>query len=182
MTLDEEIDAGPGENLDNVQQMEMPELSSITLKKRLYNTRLKNRPEDLKQAISGATKDITDITKLLLTLNKYHASVMSNMNTVIQRGKDDNAATTQEGILGTKPKNVQSVAELMLFDSDINVYEEANVHLQEAAEFNIRGKKSKLYTQKELDQMAQKRQQILYKQEHARKEKAKINQINQAAP
>jgi len=77
--------------------------------------------------------------------------------------------------LGTKPKNLKSVAELMLFDSDINVYEEANVHLQEAAEFNIRGKKSKLYTQKELDMMANKRAQILQKQEHARKEKAKIN-------
>jgi len=56
----------------------MPELSSITLKKKLYNTRLRNRPEDLQQIVSGATKDITDITKLLLTLNKYHADVMSS--------------------------------------------------------------------------------------------------------
>ena len=51
----------------------------------------------------------------------------------------------QEGILGVKPPAVQSVAELMLFDSDINVYEEQNVHLNEVAEFNIRGKKTKYY-------------------------------------
>jgi len=55
----------------------MPELSSITLKKKLYNTRLRNKLEDLQQPISGATKDITDITKLLLSLNKYHANVMT---------------------------------------------------------------------------------------------------------
>lgn len=47
----------------------------------------------------------------------------------------------QEGILGQKPKKVSSVAELMLFDSDVNVYEEQHVQLTETAEFNIRGKK-----------------------------------------
>ena len=49
MTLDEEIQVGPGENPDLEQKMEMPELSSITLKKRLFNTRLLNNPEDLKR-------------------------------------------------------------------------------------------------------------------------------------
>jgi hypothetical protein len=44
MTLDEEIQAGPGENPDNNQDLEMPELSSLTLKKKLYNTRLRNTP------------------------------------------------------------------------------------------------------------------------------------------
>ena len=39
MSLDEEIQAGPGENPDIQQKIEMPELSSIQLKKRLYNTR-----------------------------------------------------------------------------------------------------------------------------------------------
>lgn len=143
----------------------MPELSSITLKKKLYNTRLRNTPQDLQQIVSGATKDITDITKLLLSLNKYHANVMSNMNSVIKSSTrtDETANGPQEGILGVKPNNVKSVAELMLFDSDINVYEEQNVHLTEAAEFNIRGKKTKYFTQKELDEMAAKRQRILDK-------------------
>jgi len=47
MSLDEEIQVGPGENLDNLEAPEMPELSSITLKKKLYNTRLRNAPQDL---------------------------------------------------------------------------------------------------------------------------------------
>ena len=50
---------------------------------------------------------------------------MSNMNTVIkQSARDEQSNGPQEGILGSKPKSVSSVAELMLFDSDINVYEE----------------------------------------------------------
>lgn len=47
MSLDEEIQVGPGENLDNLEAPEMPEMSSITLKKKLYNTRLRNAPQDL---------------------------------------------------------------------------------------------------------------------------------------
>lgn len=135
----------------------MPEMSSIQLNKKLYNTRLRNRPQDLQQIVSGATKDITDITKLLLTLNKYHANVMSNMNSVIKQQARQESNQPQEGILGTKPKNVKSVAELMLFDSDINVYEENHVALSDAAEFNVRGKKTKIFSQKELDDMAAKR-------------------------
>jgi hypothetical protein len=45
----------------------------MRLKNRLFNTRLKNDPKDLQQIVSGATKDITDITKLLVGLNKYRA-------------------------------------------------------------------------------------------------------------
>lgn len=45
------------------------------------------------------------------------------------------------------------------------------MHLSEAAEFNIRGKKTKFYNQKELDEMASKRQRIIEKQELLRKEK-----------
>ena len=44
MTLDEEIQAGPGENLENKEEPEMPQMSSITLKKKLFNTRLRNTP------------------------------------------------------------------------------------------------------------------------------------------
>lgn len=163
MTLDEEIQEGPGNNEDLIQKLDMPELSSVTLKKRLYNTRLRNKPEDLKNQISGATKDITDVTKLLLSLNKYHANVMSNMNSIIKRSTKQEVTENlrQEGILGTKPLGVTSVAELMLFDSDINVYEEANVQLADSAEFNVRGNKTKIYNQKELDQMANKRSQIV---------------------
>ena len=54
----------------------MPELSSLVLKNKLYNTRLQNNPEDLQQIISGATKHIHDVTKLLLSLSKYRAETM----------------------------------------------------------------------------------------------------------
>ena len=62
----------------------------------------------------------------------------------------------------------------MLFDSDINVYEEQNVQLSVAAEFNIRGKKQKYFTQKEIDDMANKRKRILEKQDLMRREKLKL--------
>ena len=72
---------------------------------------------------------------------------MSNMNSIIKRSTKSEATENQrqEGILGTKPLGVTSVAELMLFDSDINVYEEANVQLADSAEFNVRGNKTKIY-------------------------------------
>lgn len=156
-------------------------MSSISLKKKLYNTRLRNKKEDLQQIVSGATKDITDITKLLLSLNKYHADVMTNINSVMNKTKKAEAdAVRQEGHLGVKPRNVKSVAELMLFDSDINVYEEQNVQLAEVAEFNIRGKKTKFYTQKELDEMANKRLMVLKKQELLKQERLKLIELEKA--
>jgi len=45
-----------------------------------------------------------------------------------------------EGILGRIPENVESIAELMLQDSDVNVYQESKVTLKEEA-FTIRGKR-----------------------------------------
>lgn len=68
----------------------------------------------------------------------------------------------------------------MLFDSDINVYEENHVALSDAAEFNVRGKKTKIFSQKELDDMASKRQQILKKQELLRAERAKLTMMEKA--
>jgi hypothetical protein len=46
------------------------------------------------------------------------------------------------------PDSVESIAELMLWDSNVNVYQESKVHLKEEA-FNIRGKKQKTRAQKE---------------------------------
>jgi len=67
----------------------MPELSSITLKKKLFNTRLMNVPEDLQQIISGATKDINDVTKLLLSLHKYRAEQMAHISHSIRKTTAD---------------------------------------------------------------------------------------------
>lgn len=51
--------------------------------------------------------------------------------------------------------------------------------MPEAAEFNIRGKKTKYYTQKEIDEMASKREIILKKQELLMKERQKLTQLEQ---
>lgn len=128
MTLGEEINVGA--QVFNYRDTNMPELSSITLNKKLYNTRLQNKPEDLQQIISGTTKDIQDITKLLLSLNKYRAETMCVVNSALgSLGQDTPVSTNEEGILGQTPENIRSVAELILQDSDTNVYEERNVEL-----------------------------------------------------
>jgi len=53
-----------------------------------------------------------------------------------------------EGILGKIPDNVESIAELMLFDSDVNVYQEKKVKLKQEA-FNIRGMKKTTKVQRD---------------------------------
>lgn len=72
----------------------MPELSSLKLQNKLYNTRLKNNREDLKQIISGATKHIHDITKLLLSMSKYRADTMGAVNSAVSQLID---STNQNG-------------------------------------------------------------------------------------
>jgi hypothetical protein len=75
--LPEEINEGAKEaNLDT----SMPELSAITLKKKLYNTRLNNERGDLQGIVSGAFKDIHEITKLMLSLRKYRTETMGELN------------------------------------------------------------------------------------------------------
>jgi hypothetical protein len=56
-------------------QGDLPELSSLTLNKKLYNNRIQNEPENLKKIISGVTKDINDISKLLLSFEKYRSTI-----------------------------------------------------------------------------------------------------------
>ena len=70
----------------------MPELSSLKLQNKLYNTRLKNKPEDLQQIISGAFKHINDITKLLLSLSKYRADTMGAVNNHMTQLMQQNTA------------------------------------------------------------------------------------------
>jgi hypothetical protein len=56
-------------------QGDFPELSSLTLNKKLYNNRLQNEPENLKKIISGVTKDINEISKLMLSFEKYRSTI-----------------------------------------------------------------------------------------------------------
>jgi hypothetical protein len=56
-------------------QGDFPELSSLTLNKKLYNNILQNEPENLKKIISGVTKDINEISKLMLSFEKYRSTI-----------------------------------------------------------------------------------------------------------
>ena len=51
----------------------------------------------------------------------------------------------------------------MVQDSDVNVYEDSNVTINNTASFNIRGFKTKVLTKSEKVKMEQGRQQIIRK-------------------
>lgn len=53
----------------------MPELSSLRLDKKLFNNRLQNDPENLKRIISGVTKDINEVSNLILSFEKYRSTI-----------------------------------------------------------------------------------------------------------
>lgn len=47
----------------------------MKLTKKIFNYRLQNDPESLKKIISGATKDIQELSDLILSLQKYRSQV-----------------------------------------------------------------------------------------------------------
>jgi len=53
-----------------------------------------------------------------------------------------------EGLLGKIPENTESIAELMLFDSDINVYGDSNVYIPE---FDFKTRSTKPINKKQRD-------------------------------
>jgi hypothetical protein len=65
-------------------QAHIPELSSIRLNKKLFNNRLQNDPNDLKNQISGAKRDITELTRLVQGLQRYRSNIhdMKNLATI----------------------------------------------------------------------------------------------------
>lgn len=151
-TLGEEINDGAEMREQELPQRVMPELSSIKLKKKLYNNRLMNKPGDLQQVISGATKDINDISNLLLSFNRYRSDTVGSLKQCAQGICESKAATAvpgvenpAQGILGRMPETITSVAELMVFDSDINVYEDTQVNVSnQQVVFNIGGRATKI--------------------------------------
>jgi len=78
-----------------------------------------------------------------------------------------------EGLLGKVPEGVESIAELMLQDSDINVYQQQKVTLKEEA-FYIRGKKQKTAAQKQ--QIIKERQQTAIRH-YKRIQQAQIDKL-----
>ena len=135
---------------DQPQQSNLPELSSIRLNKKLYNNRLQNEPENLKKLVSGVTKDINDISSLILSFQRYRSTI-SDFKNGLQSQKGGNlpggAQEQSQGLLGRIPEGTESVAELMLFDSDINVYGDSNIDLPDF-DFKTRKVQSKKEKQK----------------------------------
>ena len=126
----------------------MPELSSLRLNKKLFNNRLQNDPENLKKVISGVTKDISDISNLITSLKKYRSSFNDLKQTLQTKAPVKGAATEDtEGLLGKIPGYTESIAELMLFDSNVKVYEDSNVVMQEF-DFRTRANKKIDYKSK----------------------------------
>ena len=121
-------------------QAHIPELSSIRLNKKLFNNRLQNNPEDLKGLVRGARQDIQEITVLVQSLQRYRAQ-FSDMKGLIQKqasnsqmrqpAGNDQMPEISEGLLGRVPENIESIANLMVFDSDVNVYGESNPYIPE---------------------------------------------------
>lgn len=166
-----------------IRNSNVPELSSITLKKKLYNTRLQNKPEDMQQIISGTLKDITDITNLLLSLKQYRSETMNGFAMALGfLGQDIPTNYQDQGILGPKPQNVTSIAELILQDSDTNVYEERNVELPQTTVFNIRGKEKKVLSKKERQITDMRRRQAVQRELMKKQEKEKAEIIREQAP
>ena len=118
----------------------IPELSSIRLNKKLFNNRLKNNPEDLKKLVRGAKEDIQTISRLVKTMQSYRSSfgdvrgmLQSQKSGISSAGKDPQSSGPEisEGLLGRVPEQTESIAELMLFDSDVNVYGDSNIYIED---------------------------------------------------
>ena len=75
-----------------------------------------------------------------------------------------------------------SIAELMLQDTDTNVFEERNVELPQTTVFNIRGKEKKVLSKKERQITDMKRRQAVQRELLKKKEKEKEEIIKEAAP
>lgn len=88
---------------------------------------------------------------------------MNEFNKVSTAQKDNEMNVQQQGVLGEMPEDVESVAELMLFDSDVNVYEDNNVRLPDTAEFNIGGKKKKVLSNQDRQKLTEKRRAVIRK-------------------
>ena len=101
--------------------------------KKIFNTRLSNYQENLGNLVKGITKDINEVSELVIGLNKYGLRMANISKELAEQRKQTNSAQAGEsnkpaeqimqgGLLGRIPEDVESIAELMLQDSDVNVY------------------------------------------------------------
>ena len=151
-TLDREDEQFPEKKKN--RDFGLPELYSRQLDKKIYNSRLCNNFEDIGGLCKGISKDIIEMSKLTIDMQKYGLNIhnvkkdFKQQRMMLQQNQSEqptNMAQTHfesEGLLGRMPDDVESIAELMLQDSDVNVYQESKVVLKEEA-FTIRGKKQR---------------------------------------
>lgn len=138
----------------------------MQMNKKIFNNRLSNDYDNLGSLVTGMQKDLNEISGMILGFEKYGTQV-HNLRKDVQNQQRQFVAMTKtagpdasikankteqvevsEGILGRIPENVESIAELMLQDSDVNVYQESKVTLKEEA-FTIRGRKQKTQSQRQ---------------------------------
>jgi hypothetical protein len=87
-TIDEEIKVNPEKK--RLQEFGLPEVYSMQLDKKIYNSRLCNDFDNLGSLVKGITKDITDVSKLTLDMQKYGLNIhnvkkdFSNINSEMQ--------------------------------------------------------------------------------------------------
>jgi hypothetical protein len=68
--IDEELSNNPNLKKKNTENG-MPELYSMQFKKKIFNNRLSNNPENLGNLVTGITKDINELSQLILSMEKY---------------------------------------------------------------------------------------------------------------
>jgi len=59
----------------NNEEFNLPELFSMQMNRKIQNTRLQNKPENLGNLVTGITKDIQEISGIVLSLEKYGTEI-----------------------------------------------------------------------------------------------------------
>lgn len=119
------------------EEQGLPQLYSMQFKQKIFNNRLSNHPENLGALVTGITKDINDLSQVLLNVEKYGQTIhqlkkeaKKEMEQIqieqdlkkVNQDRKKESSFDNEGVLGKMPENIESIAELMLWDSDVNVY------------------------------------------------------------
>jgi hypothetical protein len=145
------------------------------LNKKLFNNRLKNNPEDLKKLVRGAKEDIQTISRLVKTMQSYRSSfgdfrgmLQSQRTGAASKDPQSTGPEITEGLLGRVPEQTESIAELMLFDSDVNVYGDSNIYIED---FDARTRKMVA-----IPKAGKKNQQNYYNQQKQQRMRQKYKQ------
>lgn len=93
--LDEEEDAVK-KRLNN-EALGLPELYSMQFNKKIFNTRLSNYQENLGNLVKGITKDINEVSDLVIGLNKYGLRMANISKELAEQRKQTNNAQPGEG-------------------------------------------------------------------------------------